>query len=552
MLLTTLCHCPVAHGQEYDRHAITHKLNVFRRGSPDRFSKEITRGGPIAVDCIMDFIEASHPHYGSLHKKGVTPTARFGPLKNLGAFFDLLRSVNAPYPVDRLAVLVEKGMGPANHRSALNSVLRLLAESGHDRARMLITHHHKMALQSRHPIDADWANVTSQHLLTWERARKYITTGEGLNSKPPAALTAVRKAYTNNSAVIHWEVADWNDYLGACLRNYGPHISDSTNLLHTNRRTFGQFYQPLLVPALETWINGDMTAMVEYFGDEFPDEVANQLSFLEPIISGMASEIAFTIKMRILDETSIVSDGLLNYSSEKWLPQVLELAGVNSQTAAMGLSALASLDRPLTNEELEHLRLLLISPSISFHWLGSDVDRWTEHASVLKLAKVAPDVFRNIISEQQLSRQVVDAIMSEHLFEDRNDIYRLIETGLGFNAEPPVHYDEKWLILIPKHFVDVNGVSVFLQYARRVRSGRRAGLPYPVSILTEYGTRILPAITEHLETEKDDEMRLQLANAATRFGRLDEELIEFIGNLRDDPDLRIREIATNALKRLRY
>ncbi len=216
------------HGQSFDEHTIRQRLDHFRRTNINPSAREITAGGQVAVDCIMDYVEEGHPEYASVYVKGAAPTPRIRPLRNLSRFLELLRRVNAPYPVERLAVLVEKGMGPTTHRSALNTVFRLLAESGHDRARFMIAYHHDLALQSKHPIDAAWAKAAESHLHTWAIAREFITTGEGLTRTPPAALAAMREAYLENPSVIHWECDDLTEFLDIRLRKYAPQLSDAT------------------------------------------------------------------------------------------------------------------------------------------------------------------------------------------------------------------------------------------------------------------------------------------------------------------------------------
>jgi len=157
-----------ARGGDCDDATIRKVLQGFENRSSISRIGEIALCGQVAVDCIMDFAEEPQMLYASLYRTGAPQTGRIGPLRNTPYLLTTLRWIEAPYPVDRLATMVEKGMGPLHPHGSLDAALRVLAESGHDRARALIELHLSLAQGSHNPTDQEWAQALREHLKLWE------------------------------------------------------------------------------------------------------------------------------------------------------------------------------------------------------------------------------------------------------------------------------------------------------------------------------------------------------------------------------------------------
>jgi hypothetical protein len=552
MVAATHFFLSAAHGaQKPDAATVKGWLDDFNSRNYTRHGKELASAGQLAVDCIMDYAETGHAHYASVYRKGAVPTPRIAPLRNLIPMLEVLPKVDAPFPVERLAVLTEKGMGPLNFRGAPNTVLAILAQSGHDRARALIQHHRDLALRSSNPMDKEWVKAMEAHLKTWEASRAFITTGTG--ACPGAACQAMRKRYLEDNTSLTWDSTLSAAYLSAALSGYGPRLSDQPAFIHTTPGAIGRFYEPVLAPAIAKWVEGDGSELRRFFGDNFPASVAGlddarQMAFVGGLVSGMTGDEAYRAVLRLLKNRACGAGMLLNFAPERWLPQLVEVADLNPETGVVGLMAYASIDRPLTTAEKKDLHKLLAIPRLSFPWLGSDAD-WTEHASVIKLVNTAPDVFRDVVKEEYLSMPVVDAIMREKLFDDRKQIYRLIERGMRWDwvkttplppeDAPPGNLRLAWLKLVAKHFADADGIAFQVELAKK------KGFEEVFGVLKDFGPAVVPVISRQYDNS-DARARFLMVRSLRQITPKDEPLMAILIKALADKEAAVRAEAAAA------
>jgi HEAT repeat protein len=537
--------------QKPDAATVKGWLDDFKRSNYALHEREIAAAGQLAVDGIMDYAETGHVHYASIYRKGAVPSQRLDPLRNLVPMLRVLPKVNAPFPVERLAVLIEKGMGPLNPEGAANTVLALLAQSGHDRALALIRHQRDLALKSSNPMDREWVNAMEEHLKTWETCRGFITTGTG--ARPSPACQAMRRKYLEDNTALTWNSTLSVAYLSAALSGYGPRLSEQPAFIHTTLGSVGRFYEPVLASAVAKWVEGDGSELARFFGDNFPvpgaaKDDAKQVALVAGLVSGMTGDEAFRAALRLLKNKACGAGILLNFPPERWLPQLIDTAGLNPETGVVGLMAYSTIDRPLTSAEKEDLHKLLAIPRLSFPWLGSD-GYWTEHVSVIKLAKIAPDVFRDVAKEEYLSMPVVDAIMREKLFDDRKQIYRLIERGMRWDwvrttplppeDEPPGNLKMAWLKLVAKHFADADGISFLVEL------GKKKGFESVFGEFLAFGPTAVPVIARQYDSS-DARVRFLLVRSLRQIAPKDEALMAILIKALADKDATVRAEACAA------
>lgn len=437
-------------------------LRYGESGSRDSDAcKPIFTCGTRATDCVFDVLMTVRRYTSATRRAGATPRVQIDSVRNPEYILRLIAKIEAPTPVDRLCEFIEHGLqnNPGRGDTCLDAALWLLAASGHPKGLAYLQYVRDCDAKSFDPDDRFRVARLDDCIQAWETNNRFVRTGQfpkgqtvpepfvmyrpgrQIAYKPSATTQAMRRAYEEDPQVLAWDGRLDETYLAERLPAVLPAMGDRTRFILGDPNVFGRFYEPVLVPLLLDWHEGRKQPLESLLGRPLieAERVTARMKqeALIPFVRMMTGDIALRIKKDLaLNTKSLTNDYsvmLACHDPDKWIGYLLERGLEGSAAprvrAGVALRGLGGLERPFTNEERAHLSKLLTEPRLHlFQW--GDWIRGEKDAALRPLAQREPQAFREALKAQHLGSAVMDAILVEKLYDNKQVVFDRIEYAM--------------------------------------------------------------------------------------------------------------------------
>jgi hypothetical protein len=378
---------------------------------------------------------------------------RYGRLGFAGTVLLVTAKIDAPIPVERLCKLVDEGCcfprGSIVGQDVDAAVFRLLAASGHPKALIYLQRCQSLLKNCRTRfVTQEMLATMEQNLAYWKAANTYVRTGtsEG-DYQPVAATRATRAQYQQNPE--SWGAASPLDdrYLSERLAAVTAMLNNEDKRWFVNLDGIGLWYEALLLPRVQAWLDGDQKPLVAVLGDPAAalaavgEQNPNPNACVRRLIGNWTDPAALPVFLKLMkaDTANDVLPYLLPYKPEMWYAEYLKEHAKREKWSGLGLlPIMATFDRPYDDDEKAIMAKALCQPRIPMRprESGEPADFG---AACATLARREPQLFRDALKTEHMSAPVINAILQEKLCDDTGLLLQKIQYAMAHDCERGVN-----------------------------------------------------------------------------------------------------------------